>query len=849
MASSQVEIASSAPFGCVLRDHNRRDRCRSESNARATQTAFQKNFKNLVRNHLQTCISISSGSSSSENQINNNSDSNWIGNNEETDNNNNNGNDCPPIMSSRQAWIQAKEVVPTTIETSSAASSPGPSTSRIEDNNVLTRSDSLSEISSLGASSLVQIWEKRLNKSHSMNSRTASRCDSATSCCNENASSSSSAASSVDESIDVGPASEDSFSAWNSDRNNSLNEQQPSPPPPQEQSLDAGESERVRVADIIRRLTAANQTQSSLSSSLSDDNDNEHYSSTNASPSREHERLSTSDQIENRSFTPVLWSPRIRGRQAFTDLLMQIERDRLGELDKLADRRAVSRFSQRGRIQIATTWYFNSNRQQRRPQTTPSQVDRLPQGSTIVHLRERFNNGVEQGATAESDEANPRSPQRDIANNTTQLENSSIPSTPNESTHNHEVNCNDQQQSEISVQNNPLAYASEDLHQHNSNIPSSDVAHQGMSSETRNLDSQEITNVTAFLDGWDVNDAVEEFQDNYQQYTETNLDWISDISRPRSYWEGRRQEWYQEMLTLSSDNEEICQLLQRRTVSNFLTSDFRDRIDRLMVSRLDRQQHPAANQEEGDEYNQEHLMAFLQRHAHQAESQLQQELEEEEEEQIAEDEEHDEEEEDEEEEEEDSQVSGQYHEGSDYINQSTSSSLQLIPSSPLVRSWSYQENEVGEESDRATSTSPILQNLPSQPYCQNTLQCSPSVTISSSIEMELICDLRRHMEHLYQEMSELRKSIKSCMDMQMMVHQSIQHDVHNPVRREGKIYDGTPKKGNCCICYEMKVDSLLYRCGHMCTCLKCAHELQWSSGKCPVCRAPIVDVVRAYMES
>lgn len=351
MASSQVEIASSAPFGCVLRDHNRRDRCRSESNARATQTAFQKNFKNLVRNHLRTCISISSGSSSSENQINNDSNSNLVANNEEVDHNNDR-NDCPSIMSSRQARIQGKEMVPTTIETSSAASSPGPSTSRREANNVLTRSDSLGEISSLGASSLVQIWEKRLNKSYSMNSRTASRCDSTISCCNENASSSSSAASSVDESIDVVPASEDSFSVWNSDRNNALNEQQPSPSPPQEQSLEAGESERVRVADIIRRLTAANQMQSSLASSLSDDNDNEHYSSTNASPSRERERWSSSDQIENRSFSPVLSSPRIRGRQAFTDLLMQIERDRLGELDKLVDRRAVSRFSQRGRIQV-----------------------------------------------------------------------------------------------------------------------------------------------------------------------------------------------------------------------------------------------------------------------------------------------------------------------------------------------------------------------------------------------------------------------------------------------------------------------------------------------------------------
>lgn len=35
--------------------------------------------------------------------------------------------------------------------------------------------------------------------------------------------------------------------------------------------------------------------------------------------------------------------------------------------------------------------------------------------------------------------------------------------------------------------------------------------------------------------------------------------------------------------------------------------------------------------------------------------------------------------------------------------------------------------------------------------------------------MELIYDLRGHMEQLYQEMSELRTSIKSCLDMQMLI--------------------------------------------------------------------------------
>lgn len=51
--------------------------------------------------------------------------------------------------------------------------------------------------------------------------------------------------------------------------------------------------------------------------------------------------------------------------------------------------------------------------------------------------------------------------------------------------------------------------------------------------------------------------------------------------------------------------------------------------------------------------------------------------------------------------------------------------------------------------------------------------------------MELMCDLRGHMEQLHQEMSELRKAIKCCMDMQMKLQRSIKKEVAVALNHSG----------------------------------------------------------------
>lgn len=61
------------------------------------------------------------------------------------------------------------------------------------------------------------------------------------------------------------------------------------------------------------------------------------------------------------------------------------------------------------------------------------------------------------------------------------------------------------------------------------------------------------------------NELLEEKECSDYNYDEisASYDWASPISRPRSYWEELRQEWYKEMLDFASDNDERRKLLER----------------------------------------------------------------------------------------------------------------------------------------------------------------------------------------------------------------------------------------------------------------------------------------------
>ena len=51
---------------------------------------------------------------------------------------------------------------------------------------------------------------------------------------------------------------------------------------------------------------------------------------------------------------------------------------------------------------------------------------------------------------------------------------------------------------------------------------------------------------------------------------------------------------------------------------------------------------------------------------------------------------------------------------------------------------------------------------------------------------------------------------------------------------------------HCLICLDATADTVLYQCGHLCMCYTCGLQLKNRGSNCPVCRAPIKDIMRVF---
>lgn len=148
-----------------------------------------------------------------------------------------------------------------------------------------------------------------------------------------------------------------------------------------------------------------------------------------------------------------------------------------------------------------------------------------------------------------------------------------------------------------------------------------------------------------------------------------------------------------------------------------------------------------------------------------------------------------------------------------------------------------------------------------------------------------VLELREDMVIMKGQLNELKQMMRASFDLQLDIQRAIRQEVSaalaafisqpqlppNPhsatasgsdkavcqiptldiaLHQSGVSSSGVDSKvvesGHCVICSEGTIDSVMYHCGHMCTCVACGLELKSKALKCPICRAPITDVIRAY---
>ncbi|GJQ12508.1 hypothetical protein GpartN1_g4299.t1 [Galdieria partita] len=125
--------------------------------------------------------------------------------------------------------------------------------------------------------------------------------------------------------------------------------------------------------------------------------------------------------------------------------------------------------------------------------------------------------------------------------------------------------------------------------------------------------------------------------------------------------------------------------------------------------------------------------------------------------------------------------------------------------------------------------------------------------------------LKRAVQVLQRDVASLKNIVNASFDIQLDIQRSIRQELagvlhscssteNNPklcsqwkTSEKTLLVEGTSfSRGVCVICADAAADSLLYRCGHLCTCAMCGRQLIATGQSCPMCRAPIHDVIRVY---
>ncbi|XP_059628388.1 uncharacterized protein LOC132271124 isoform X2 [Cornus florida] len=633
-------------------------------------------------------------------------------------------------------------------------------------------------------------------------------------------------------SLEDASESENDFGAWSHDQTGQQNEHGDRDSSSREQSPDLGEVERERVRQIVRGWMETGisdhssniaQRSNSPRAEWLGENERERVrivrewmqmtsQQRGARAGRREEQVagagiqvdqvrvgSVADHDEGQPEHIRRDMLRLRGRQALLDLLVRVERERQRELQGLLEHRAVSDFAHRNRIQSLLRGRFLRNErpveEERPPSMAAGELVQLRQRHTVSGLREGFRSRLENIVRGQEvqhenhEQSQSRSQEIEIhhlSDHTGNLEsNTAVESINRQETSNQgedwqELVTEDVrgnwQQSTYDEFNEWTAGSAEDMDGNWQENPVNDWPQEAPGNEGGEEGHPQETHEVWHEDG--SREAVENWSEA-----------PSDSRRSRRFIPVRRVNRFHPPDDDNVYSMELRELLSRRSVSNLLRSGFRESLDQLIQSYVERQGR--------------------------------------------------------------SPIDWDLHR-----NLPTPASPEQDPEQQRDEQNEDQHDAIG----RPSLVLPSPPVPPPQPLWHQDLHHSSWPRHSmhrSEIEWEMINDLRADMARLQQGMSHMQRMLEACMDMQLELQRSVRQEVSAALNRssggEGVAEtseDGSKwghvRKGTCCVCCDSQIDSLLYRCGHMCTCSKCANELVRGGGKCPLCRAPIVEVIRAY---
>ncbi|KAL0401644.1 UNVERIFIED_CONTAM: hypothetical protein Slati_4194300 [Sesamum latifolium] len=280
---------------------------------------------------------------------------------------------------------------------------------------------------------------------------------------------------------------------------------------------------------------------------------------------------------------------RLRGRQALLDLLVRIERERQRELQSLLEYRAVSDFAHRNRIQSLLRGRFLRNErpveEERPPSVAASELNQLRESHTVSGLREGFRSRSETivrgqvGGHPETSLDNGNSGSRNDQSNTTASQGAQ---------HEIEEIGSDWQGQATEVERANLEQSARSESNEWTNSTAEDRDRNWQENAVSGRPSEEFA--TENQEQRQLRDAREAWRDLGSREAVGN--WSEEPSDPPRMMRSIPSRRVARFHPPDDDNMysmELRELLSRRSVSNLLRSGFRESLDQLIQSYVERQ--------------------------------------------------------------------------------------------------------------------------------------------------------------------------------------------------------------------------------------------------------------------